>query len=172
MQMDAGLDTGAVYVRETLSIGDNETAGSVHDRLAELGGDMLVNHLPAILAGSLTAKAQDDTKATYAGKISAGDAILDWQKPAAELARSVRAYNPVPGARFQFDNEVIKCWQARPSKAEPASPGTVLSAGSEGIEVACAEGSLILVQLQRPGRKRVSAGELAAQLDCVGRQFE
>ena len=167
MQMDAGLDTGPVYVRGKIPIGEHETAGELHDRLAELGGALLAEHLAAILNGSLTAEPQNDREASYAGKIRPDDARIDWSLPATDLARRVRAYNPVPGARFLFNGETIKCWAARTSEHHDGSAGRVLSAGVEGIEVACGQGSLIVTRLQRPGRKPVSAGEFSAQLDLA-----
>lgn len=170
MQMEAGLDTGPVYASKSLPIGEQETAGELHDRLALLGGEFLIDQLAAIVDGTLVATAQDGECATYAGKIRPTDAVLDWRRPAVELHRSVRAYNPVPGARFDLDGERIKCWQARVGSAA-GTAGTVLSAGSGGVDVACGEGSLRLEQLQRPGRTRVSAAEFTAQLDLTGRQL-
>ena len=165
MQMDAGLDTGPVFVREALPIKSDDTAGSVHDGLATLGGRLLASHLPAILDGALPAEAQDESQATYANKIRTTDARLDWNRPAAELERQVRAYNPVPGARFDIGDKTVKCWQAETIEAEAAPPGSVLAAGPDGIDVACGDGCLRLVRLQRPGRKPVSAAEFAGQLD-------
>ena len=171
MQMDAGLDTGPVYVRESLPISREANAGVVHDQLADLGGRLLVEHLAGILDGALPAESQDDRYATYAGKIRSADARLDWGRPATELDRQVRAYNPVPGARFNLDDETVKCWQASLIDVDNALPGRVLAAGPDGIDVACGEGGLRLTRLQRPGRKPVSAGEFAAQLDLEQRTF-
>ena len=172
MQMDAGLDTGPVYARAKISIGENATAGELHDRLAELGGALLVERLAGILKGTLTAEPQNDREASYAGKIRPDDARIDWARPASELARCVRAYNPVPGARFRFNGETVKCWAARTSERHDGVAGRVLSAGVDGIEVVCGQGSLVLTRLQRPGRKPVSAGEFAAQLDLADCSFE
>lgn len=171
MRMEAGLDTGPVYVRGKTPIGENATAGDVHDALAELGGLLLVEHLDDIVNGSLTAEPQNDREATYAGKIRPADALIDWGRPAVELIRRVRAYNPTPGARFHFGGEIIKCWEARKGEVDERPVGTVLSADAAGIEVACGQGSLILTSLQRPGRKRISAGEFAAQLDLGDCRF-
>ncbi len=167
MQMDAGLDTGPVYARGKIPIDEHVTAGELHDRLAELGGALLVEHLDGILNGTLIAEPQDDREASYAGKIRPDDARIDWTRPAAELARCVRAYNPTPGARFQLNGETVKCWAARTSERHGDPAGRVLSAGVEGVEVACGQGSLIVTRLQRPGRKPVSAGEFAAQVDLA-----
>jgi methionyl-tRNA formyltransferase len=171
MQMEAGLDTGPVFASRSIRIGDEETAGELHDRLAVMGGELLVEHLEDILSGASQAEPQDEERATYAGKIQKADARLDWSEDAATLARKVRAYNPVPGAWFEFGDERIKCWSATTIDAAEASAGTVLNAGKAGIDVACGSGSLRLTELQRPGRRRIPAGEVAAQLDLAGQQF-
>lgn len=171
MHMEAGLDTGPVYVSESTSIGDEETAGELHDRLARLGADLLVDKLEAILRGDLEARPQDESGANYAGKIQRQDAALDWTRPAAEIARAVRAYNPVPGAWFELDGESIKCWQARALDDGASPPGVVLDAGKDGVDVACGEGVLRLLEVQRPGRRRVTAAEFAAQASLVGKRL-
>ena len=132
---------------------------------------MLRKHLAAILAGKQTATAQDDALATYAPKIRTADAMLDWQRPADELARVVRAYNPVPGAWFMLGDERVKCWQAASIAPVDASPGTVAAAGPDGIVVSCGEGALRLEALQRPGKRTVTAAEFAAQIELPGRQL-
>ncbi len=170
MQMEAGLDTGPVFACESVPIGEHETAGELHDRLAAAGGGLLVTHLDAILVGSLEAKPQDDALATYAPKIRPADAQLDWQQDAGELERMVRAYSPVPGAWFMAGDERTKCWQARQVDGDSA-PGTVLAAGPDGIVVACGQGALSLERLQRPGKRAVSAGEYAAQVDLSGQRL-
>lgn len=164
MSMTAGLDCGPVYSTRAIDIGDDETAGELHDRLAELGGKLLVDELPAILSGEREAVDQDETLATYAPKITTADAKLDWAADAAELARRVRAFNPVPGAWCSLGDERIKCWRAQPASATGA-PGHVLAANADGIVVACGDASLAITELQRPGRKPVSAGEFCGQRD-------
>jgi methionyl-tRNA formyltransferase len=170
MSMEAGLDTGPVFACESVLIGAEETAGELHDRVAAIGAELLVTHLDDIVAGRLQARQQDDSKASYAAKISSADAVIDWQQPAVQLDRRVRAYNPVPGAWFMLGNERIKCWQAR-VVAGVGAAGAVLSADADGVVVACGEGALRLEILQRPGKRAVSAGEFAAQRDIVGRQL-
>lgn len=170
MAMTAGLDCGPVYVEEPVAIGPEETAGELHERLAALGGELLVRHFDAIVNGTLEAVEQDETAATYAGKISKQDARLDWQRPAAELHRRVRAYNPVPGAFFLLDDMPVKCWRARVAAgAAGAAPGEVLSAGRDGIVVACGSDALRLDSLQRPGKRPVTAGEFARVVPLAGR---
>ncbi len=171
MAMTAGLDCGPVYVEEALAIGAEETAGELHDRLAALGGEMLVGHLEAILSGALEAVAQDDTQATYAGKISKQDARLDWQQPAEDLHREVRAYNPVPGAFFLLDDTPVKCWRASVVTGATGAPGEVLSAGRDGIVVACGQDALHLDSLQRPGKRPVTAAEFAGSVAMTGRRL-
>lgn len=172
MEMTAGLDCGPVYVREAVDIGPAETAGSLHDRLASLGASMLVEHLGPILDGSLEATGQDDDEATYAPKITAADARIDWTQPAADILRRIRAFNPVPGAWSTLGDERIKCWQARPAGAGENTPGSIVEAGPDGVVVACGDGHIALTELQRPGRGRVSAREFAAQLAAGERHFE
>ena len=172
MQMDAGLDTGPVYVRSAVPIDDETTAADLHDALAVLGGQLLCEHLDAIVAGTLTAVRQEEALATHAGKILPQDAQIDWRQPAPQLARAVRAYNPVPGARFSYDGETIKCWRARAGNGTSAPAGTVLSADGDGVAVACGEGVLFLDELQRPGRRAVTAREFAAQLALHHKRFE
>ena len=171
MAMQAGLDDGPVYASSEVKIGPDETAGELHDRLAAEGAALLRKHLAAILAGKQTATAQDDALATYAPKIRTADAMLDWQRPADELARVVRAYNPVPGAWFMLGDERVKCWQATSIAPVDASPGTVAAAGPDGIVVSCGEGALRLEALQRPGKRTVTAAEFAAQIELPGRQL-
>jgi methionyl-tRNA formyltransferase len=166
MSMTAGLDCGPVYIDEAIAIGKHETAGELHDRLAQLGGRLLVANLEEIFAGKLLPTAQDESLATYAGKIRSADARIDWTFTADDIVRCVRAYNPVPGAWFTMSDERVKCWRAE-SRAqdddERAVPGTVLSAGADGIAVACGNGVVMLQALQRPGKGRISARDFAAQ---------
>ena len=172
MAMTEGLDCGPVYVEEAVAIGPEETAGELHDRLASLGGELLVRHFDAIVSGALAAEEQDDARATYAGKISKQDARLDWQQPAAVLHRQVRAYNPVPGAFFFFDDTPIKCWRARViNDSVEAIPGDVLSADRDGIVVACGRDALCIDNLQRPGKRPVTAGEFSNSVVMTGRRL-
>lgn len=172
MQMDAGLDTGPVFASAEVDIDDRMSAGDLHDALAELGGRLLVDNLQAIMAGALTAVTQDESRATYAGKIDKADARVDWSQSAAELGRRVRAYDPVPGANFGLNDERIKVWQAAPLASRSGRPGEVLQADRAGIIVGCGSGALVLTELQRPGRGRVSAQEFASQVDLAGCVFD
>jgi methionyl-tRNA formyltransferase len=171
MSMTAGLDCGPVFACDAMAIGERETAGELHDRLAAAGGELLGKHLHGILDGSLEAVGQDEDGATYAPKIKNSDAELDWQWPADELARAVRAYNPVPGAWFMLGDERIKCWDAEACGGNDASPGTVVEAGREGVAIACGDGVLRMLRLQRPGKRSVTAAEFAGQVDLDGRRL-
>lgn len=169
MQMTAGLDCGPVFEVQELDIGADETAGELHDRLAALGGDILVARLGDILAGRIEAVPQDESGASYASKIQKQDAELDWEMAAAVLERRVRAYNPVPGSWFLVDDKRIKCWRAKSVEGVDAIPGTVVDFSREGIVIACGKGGLSLEELQLPGKRRVTARELAGQIDLRGR---
>lgn len=174
MRMTAGMDEGPVLKLASIEIGQQETAGELHDRLAELGGKILVQAVPALLAGTCVPSMQEEQFVTYAPKIKSADARIKWTAPASELARIVRAYNPVPGASFAFNGERIKCWRAISvvtAHLEDA-PGTVITAGKAGIDVICGENVLRLLELQRPGKNRVSAAEFAGQVLLPGCRFE
>ncbi len=171
MAMTAGLDCGPVYVSESMTVGADETAGELHDRIAAAGGRLLTRHLADIIAGNISPQEQDESAATYAPKIRASDAVIDWQRSATELDRIVRAFNPTPGAYFLLDDERIKCSGASIAAGADAAPGTVIDAGPDGVTVACGDGALCMTSLQRPGKRLVSAGEFAAQLDILGRHL-
>lgn len=171
MQMEEGLDTGPMLAMERLPILDTDTTGSLHDKLAEMGGRMIVDALNRMAAGGLDAVPQPEEGVTYAAKISKEEARLDLRRPAAELARKVRAFNPFPGAHAQAGGVTIKIWnaQARDGKGQP---GQVLSADANGIVVACGEGALRLTELQKPGGKRLAAGEFLKGFSFDGQSFE
>ena len=171
MSIEAGLDTGPVYSSDAITINDDETAGELHDRLAKLGGRVLAQHVKEIAAGKLEAIAQDDSRATYAGKIATADAAIDWRRSARDIDRQVRAFNPVPGAWFMHGDERIKCWRAKPVAGVDAPPGTVVVAAQEGVVVACGDGALSMESLQRPGKRTVTAGEFANQVDLAGQRL-
>ena len=160
MQMDAGLDTGAMLLQKRLPIANDDKADSLHDKLAALGADCVVEALSRL--DTLTPEAQDSAQATYAAKLTKAEAMLDWTRPADELARCIRAYNPVPGAHSVYASHVIKIWQATVESSRTGSPGEVLAAEEHGIVVACGSQALSLLELQSAGGKRLSAAAFLA----------
>ena len=168
MQMEAGLDTGPVLLREALPITEGDTAASLHDRLAELGARLIVDALRNL---PLTPCPQPSDGVTYAAKIDKAESMLDWRLPALQLSRQVRAFNPFPGTLAYLDGTSVKIWKAVPD-ANGGVPGTVLSANKDGIVVACGEGALRLCELQKAGGKRLVAGQfLAGTPIAVGSVF-
>lgn len=160
MQMDIGLDTGDMCLVERLPISSTDTTGSLHDKLADLGGRLIVEALERSACGGLTRTPQPAEGVTYAHKIEKAESWMDWTLSALELDRRLRAFNPFPGGATQLGHEVIKLWAAAPEAyAGAAQPGTVLSAGADGVVVACGNGALRLKQLQRAGGKRLAAAD-------------
>ncbi len=166
MRMSAGLDCGPVYSIRSVAISKTESAGELHDRLAMLGGELLVNDFGSIIDGSLQAVDQDDSAATYAKKIRKQDAEIDWSKPADELQRHIRAYNPVPGAYFMAKNSArVKVWRAEHVAGIDAVAGTFVNYDKDGIVVACGRDGLRLTELQLAGKRRAPAHEFVSQTD-------
>ena len=166
MQMTAGLDCGAVFSAAELEIGSEETAGELHDRLASLGGELLVRELGGILDGKVLPADQDESLKTYAAKIQKQDAELDWSLSADDMHRHIRAYNPVPGAFFFLNGDIrVKVWQATTAPDIDAPPGTFIQYDSQGIIVACGMGGLKLTSLQLPGKRRAAANEFVTQIE-------
>ncbi len=160
MQMDAGLDTGDMLLIERLPIAATDTTGSLHDRLAVLGGRLIVEALEIAACGGLIAVRQPEDGVSYAHKIEKVEAAIDWSLPAAVLERRVRAFNPFPGAGSVLGGEAVKVWSAHPeATTATAAPGQVLTADAQGIRVATGDGVLVLTELQRAGGKRLSAAD-------------
>ncbi len=155
MRMEEGLDTGPVLLREAVAIGEEATAGALHDALAALGARLVVDALRGVEAGTLRAEPQPAAGVTYAAKIAKEEARLDWARPAAELARAVRGFNPFPGAFLELGGERIRVLAAR---AEPGSgaPGVALD---DALLVACGEGALRALVVQRAGRAAMPAAD-------------
>ena len=161
MQMERGLDTGPVLLSQALPIGEGDTGGQLHDRLSELGAQVLSDGLGLLRAGIVpVARAQPAEGVTYAHKLDKAEARLDWTQPAQALARTVRAFNPWPMAEAQLAGERVRIHGAVPLALEHrAAPGTVLLAGREGIDVACGEGALRIRVLQREGGRAITAAD-------------
>ena len=171
MQMDAGLDTGAMLAQRSIAVLDEDDASSLHDHLASLGAEMIVQVLRDVELGVARATPQPVQGVTYADKIVKAEARLDWSKSAAELDRAVRAFYLFPGAHAMLGGAMVKIWRARRGEGS-GPPGSVLACGNDGIRVACGHGALILTELQRAGAKRVSAaGFLQSQAIDQGVRF-
>lgn len=154
MRMDAGLDTGPMLLRAALPIDGDDNAAMLHDKLARLGAGLVVKALADF--ETLVSVPQPSDGVTYAAKIDKSEAALDWRRPAHELERQIRAFNPFPAATASLDATTLKVWRAS-LRTEAGAPGTVLQADDHGILVACGEGALCLTELQKPGGKRLPA---------------
>ena len=160
MQMDAGLDTGDMLLTDVLDIAADDTTASLHDRLADMGGALVVRALADAQAGKLQPVKQPEAGITYAHKIEKAEAAVDWQQSAEAIGRRVRAFNPFPAASAQLGADVIKLWRATVESITHNKPaGTVISADEHGVRVACGEGVLCVTELQRAGGKRLNAAE-------------
>ncbi len=172
MQMEAGLDTGPMLLSEPLDIATDDTTGTLHDRLATLGGELIVEALRRLRLGELTASPQPAEGVTYAHKIDKAEALVDWNDGAEVIERRIRAFNPAPGAVSKLRGDAVKLWRALPVSAMGSPPGTVVSACAEGITVACGRGALRLTELQRAGGKRLTAAQfLQGQASLIGGRF-
>lgn len=158
MQMDAGLDTGPVLLVESMTIGAEDTAGTLTAMLAQLGARTIVAALASL--DSLRPEPQDPARATQAPKISKSEAPIDWSQPADAIERRVRALNPAPGAETRLGSETIKIWEASPA-AMSGAPGEVLACDGRGIVVGCGSGALTLRRVQRAGGRSVPATDFA-----------
>lgn len=165
MQMTAGLDCGPVFAESVVTIGADESAAELHDRLAQLGGELLIARLDEIVAGEIAAIEQDEALANYAPKIQKADAELDFSLSAAELHRRVRAYNPAPGAWFMRGEHRIKVWRAEVDDAVDAEAGSIQQYDADGVVIACGSGGLRLVEMQAPGKRRSPVHEFVQQID-------
>ncbi|MBK1694701.1 methionyl-tRNA formyltransferase [Chromatium weissei] len=163
MKMEAGLDTGPVYHRVVTPLQPDETGGSLHDRLAQLGALALLEALPSVCDGSRQPEFQNDALATYAHKLNKDEARMDWTQPAALLERQIRAFNPWPVAHTLLDGAMLRIWQAKTETQSLTTnnlstpPGSVISADKTGICVATGAGVLRITRLQPSGKKPMNA---------------
>lgn len=154
MQMDVGLDTGAMLLKVTTPITADDTGGSLHDRLAQIGAPALLDTLEQLAAGTAQPEQQDDSLATYAHKLTKEEAKLDWTRSAADLHNLIRAFNPWPVTHTELDGDTIRVWKAeRQTGNHQAAPGTLLDVSRDGVTVATSDGLLRLTELQLPGGK-------------------
>jgi len=170
MQMDVGLDTGDMLYKLITPIQESDTAQTLHDRLAGLGAQAIIEALQGLQEGTLKAQQQDDAQANYAKKLQKSEAAIDWSQPAQQIARQVAAFNPWPVAQTQNGEEVLRIWEARALEEQSGNtPGSVIRTDKQGIDIACGEGVLRLLRLQRPGGKPQMAADFlnANKLDGV-----
>ncbi|MFC3114606.1 methionyl-tRNA formyltransferase [Cellvibrio fontiphilus] len=180
MQMDVGLDTGDMLIKAFCPILADDTAATLHDKLITIGTPALLQALDGIQTGSITHEPQDDSLSNYAPKLTKEEAALNWQLSAAELERKVRAFNPFPVAHTKLagaaDNQRIRVWAATTSDStNTATPGVITRIDERGLWVACAQGQLVLEQLQLPGKKALKVDEILRghpDLFRVGQQLE
>jgi len=171
MGMEEGLDTGPMMLIERVAIEDADTTGTLHDKLAALGGAMIVEALRRMERGELASTPQPEEGVTYAAKIAKEEAKLDFALPAVDLWRKVRAFNPFPAAQGTVNGTAVKIWNAQLAKGSGPA-GKVLSANAQdGIVVACGEGALRLLELQKPGGKRLPAAEFLKSFSLEGQMF-
>jgi methionyl-tRNA formyltransferase len=154
MQMDEGLDTGDMLMVEAVDIAADDTTASLHDRLAALGGRLIVEALEAAACGGLRPVPQPAEGVTYAHKIEKAESAIDWSQPAEAIERRIRAFDPFPGATFVVEGEVVKAWRAAVRTGVRGAPGQLVHADADRLTVACGEGGLDLLELQRPGGRR------------------
>ncbi|MDZ7889369.1 MAG: methionyl-tRNA formyltransferase [Pseudomonas sp.] len=163
MQMEAGLDTGPMLLKVSTPISADDTGGSLHDRLAELGPPAVLQAIDGLAAGSLRGEVQDDSLATYAHKLNKDEALLDWSRPAVELERLIRAFNPWPICHSSLNGAPLKVLAAQLVTEQGegrGAPGEILTASKDGLTVACADGALRLTRLQLPGGKALNFADL------------
>ena len=174
MRMDLGLDTGPVFATRRVGIGPHDTAQSLADALSVVGADLLCETLALLARGAVTATAQESVGATYAAKIEKSEAMIDWRVSAVDIERRVRAFVPWPVAETEWRGERLRILQATlatDERATDARPGTLLAASARGIDVACGQGVLRILRLQRPNRNPVDAGAFANAGALVGERF-
>ena len=175
MQMDVGLDTGPVLAQANTPIDTSDTAHSLHDRLAELGAQQLLNVLTQLEAATLNPQAQDETHANYAPKLSKAEAAIDWQLAATVLHCKIRAFNPWPVVSTYYNDKPLRLWEVAPQcqpTPEPAAPGTLLAVARDGITIQTGDGALTITRLQAQGGKVLAVAEfLNGHRLVVGERF-
>lgn len=174
MQMDAGLDTGDMLLKEALPIAEDDTTGTLHDKVAALGARMIVHTLDLATQGALTPEPQPADGVTYAHKIEKEEAPIRWTDDADRIVRRIRAFNPFPGATAVLQGETIKVWGARVGSGDATGvSGRIVAVAPEGIAVAAMNSVVLLTELQRPGGKRMPVSDFLRGMPLeVGTQFD
>ncbi|MDF9392464.1 MULTISPECIES: methionyl-tRNA formyltransferase [Methylococcus] len=171
MRIEPRLDAGPMLGKRSCLIGDDDSAATLHDRLAGLGAELLAELLPALAEGCLAGEAQDESRVTYAEKIEKSEARIDWQQDATTLSRRVRAFNPWPVAETTLDGTVLRIWSARAlDTPQDTAPGTVLAA-AKNLDVACGRGTLRILEIQTPGKRRMSAADFLNAHALAGKRL-
>jgi methionyl-tRNA formyltransferase len=161
MMMDVGLDTGDMLLKKSTPIDADEDTRSLHDRLSVIGAELLAETIDELAAGKLVPEKQDDSLTCYAPMLKKEDGQIDWSKDAASIKNLVRGMTPWPGAYSYLDDKILKVYRVQTGTSEGA-PGSVISAGRNGIEVACGKGSIVIEELQLEGKKRLAAADFVA----------
>ena len=173
MRMEEGLDTGPVLIMASTPITESDTAAVLHDRLAEMGGKLIVRALQAIADGTATYTPQEEGNAVYAKKLHRDEAALDFTLPAKEIAARIRAFNPFPGCTAVCGETTLKIWDARAEDADASQPaGKILSVDGSGVVVACGQGALRILALQKPGARRLPVSEFIKGFSFDGGQMK
>ena len=172
MQMDKGLDTGDMLAQTRVEIHHETNAVHLHDQLKQVGADLLLQNLDAIEQQTLEPEKQDDTQATYAHKLSKQEARIDWNKPAAQLQREVRAFNPWPVSHSELGGKLVKIWSADvAADSTDVAAGEIMAHDRAGIQVSCGDGVLVIRELQFAGKKRSTAEQVLNARNLVGERF-
>lgn len=161
MQLDEGMDTGDILLQQEVEITEDDTAGTLHDKLAQVGAELVVETLDGLETGRISPHPQDNAKATLTRKIGKEDAVIDWRQSPKKLYDFIRALDPLPGGQAAFMGETLKIWKVAPVEdcKKRGAPGEVLAADGDNLIVQAGDEAVRILELQRPGGRRMSASE-------------